>query len=75
MTDREEATKETNFELSADDDDDDDDGTWDGGEAEWANDGDEAEGDVKDENAAYIEFLAEEVGCHLNSSRIAINPP
>ncbi len=27
----------------------------------WTNDGDEGEGDVKDESAAYLEFLNEEV--------------
>ncbi len=31
------------------------------GDVAWANDGDEGEGDVKDESAAYLEFLNEEV--------------
>ena len=45
-----------------DDDDDDDDEveTWDG-EGEWNNDNDEPEGDVKDESAAYLEFLNDQV--------------
>ena len=38
----------------------DDEETWEG-EGEWNNDGDEIEGDVKDESAAYLEFLNEEV--------------
>ena len=59
MADREEATKETDFQLNSDDDDDEGD-TWEG-EAEWTNDADEVEGDVKDESAAYLEFLNEEV--------------
>ena len=58
MVDREEATKENDFQLNSDDDDEQD--TWEG-EAEWANDADEVEGDVKDESAAYLEFLNEEV--------------
>ena len=68
LTDREEVTKESDFQLNSDDDDND--STWDGGEAEWANDGDEAEGDVKDENAAYLEFLSEEVGYYLEFERL-----
>ena len=61
MVDREEATKESDFQLNSDDEDDDDQETWEG-EAEWNNDGDEVEGDVKDDSAAYLEFLNEEVG-------------
>ena len=38
----------------------DDEETWQG-EGEWTNDGEEVEGDVKDESAAYLEFLNEEV--------------
>ena len=60
--DREEATKEGDFTLNDDDEDDEEDvEEWDGEvEAVWANDGDDAE-DVKDESAAYLEFLKEEV--------------
>ncbi|MCJ1334965.1 hypothetical protein MMC09_000231, partial [Bachmanniomyces sp. S44760] len=59
---REQATKENDFQLNEDDEEQEDDPeTWDGeGESEWAADGDEAEGDVKDESAAYLEFLNEE---------------
>ena len=65
-------TRENDFSLNDDDDDDDQD-TWEGEDAAWTNDLDEkegeAEGDVKDESAAYLEFLQEEVGyehhpCH-----------
>lgn len=60
--DREEATKEEDFTLNEDDDDQDDEQEeWDRDVA-WANDGDDGEGDVKDESAAYLEFLEEEVG-------------
>ena len=61
-TDREEATKEGDFTLNDDDEDDEEDAEeWDGEvEAVWANDGEDAE-DVKDESAAYLEFLKEEV--------------
>ena len=59
--DREEATREGDFTLNEDDDDDDEEEVeeWDG-EATWDNDGDDAK-DVKDESAAYLEFLKEEV--------------
>lgn len=61
-SDREETTKENDFVLNSDDDDDEDDEEeieeWDG-ETTWNNDGDDAE-DVKDESAAYLEFLKEE---------------
>ena len=50
-------TEENHFQLRDDDDEDDE---WEG-EAEWTNDGDEPEGDVTDESAAYVEFLNEEV--------------
>ena len=60
MADREEVTKDNDFELNVDDDDEDDEETWDG-EVEWAADGEEVEGDVKDESAAYLDFLNEEV--------------
>ncbi|KAL8812282.1 MAG: hypothetical protein Q9223_001152 [Gallowayella weberi] len=66
---REEVTKESDFTFNDDDDDDNDnederDG-WEN-DATWTNDGDgdgdgdDAEGDVKDESAAYLEFLNEE---------------
>lgn len=59
--DREEVTREGDFTLNENDDNDDNDqDEWDGDTA-WANDGDDGEGDVKDENAAYLEFLNEEV--------------
>ena len=59
-TDREEATREGDFQLNDEDEDDGADDT-----EEWDGDGDaleetEAE-DVKDESAAYLEFLTEEV--------------
>ena len=59
--DREEATKEDDFTLA--DDEDEEEEEWEG-EAEWALDGEDAEGDVKDESAAYLEFLNEEVWCN-----------
>ena len=64
--DREEATKEGDFTLNEDDDEDDEQEEWEGDAAAWTNDADEAEGDVKDESAAYLEFLSEEVS-HLYS--------
>ncbi|MCJ1310803.1 hypothetical protein MMC25_004470 [Agyrium rufum] len=61
MTDREEATKESDFHLNSDDDDDDEeDDTWEGDETQWENDDQGEEGDVKDQNAAYLDFLSEE---------------
>ena len=60
-SDREEATKEGDFTLNDEDDDDngdDDQEEWDG--ETWTNEGEDAE-DVKDESAAYLEFLKEEV--------------
>lgn len=59
--DREEATKEGDFTLNDDDDEDNEDEDqeeWDG--ETWTNEGEDAE-DVKDESAAYLEFLKEEV--------------
>ena len=47
-----------NDEDDDDDDDDDDEEEWDG--ETWTNEGEDAE-DVKDESAAYLEFLKEEV--------------
>ncbi|KAI9820323.1 MAG: hypothetical protein M1827_005945 [Pycnora praestabilis] len=58
-SDREEATKEEDFSLGDDYDEDDED-EWEG-DAEWGNEAaEEAEGDAKDESAAYLEFLNEE---------------
>lgn len=59
-SDREEATKDGDFTLNEDDDEDDEQEEWEV-DATWTNDGDEGEGDVKDESAAYLEFLNEEV--------------
>lgn len=56
-------TEENHFQLR---DDEDDDEEWEG-EAEWSNENEEAEGDVKDESAAYVEFLNEEVRCLCKS--------
>ncbi|KAL8735711.1 MAG: hypothetical protein Q9181_002714 [Wetmoreana brouardii] len=61
---REEVTKEDDFTLNEEDgDDDDEQDEWEN-DATWTNDGDgdgdDAEGDVKDESAAYLEFLNEE---------------
>ncbi|KAL8720167.1 MAG: hypothetical protein Q9225_002933 [Loekoesia sp. 1 TL-2023] len=57
---REEVTKEGDFTLNEDDDDDEQD-EWEN-DATWTNDadGEDAEGDVKDESAAYLDFLNEE---------------
>ncbi|KAI4249176.1 MAG: hypothetical protein L6R40_000634 [Gallowayella cf. fulva] len=61
---REEVTKEGDFTLNDDDDDNDDEREEWENDATWTNDvdgdGDDAEGDVKDESAAYLEFLNEE---------------
>jgi hypothetical protein len=67
-TDREEVTKEGDFAFNDDEDDDDGDDQedWDG-DGTWANDGDDGEGDIKDESAAYLEFLNEEVGFDIDS--------
>ena len=56
--DREEAKKEDNFDFAAEYEDEEDE-EWEQ-EADWNNEADEAE-DVKDESAAYLEFLNEEV--------------
>ena len=54
-------SKEGDFTLNEDDDEDEE-AAWQGEDAAWTNDLDEgeAEGDVKDESAAYLEFLHEE---------------
>jgi hypothetical protein len=67
--DREEATKEDNFDLTHEYDEDEEE-EWEG-DADWENENDEAE-DVKDESTAYLEFLNEEVS--VNSSLVARRP-
>ncbi|PSN67326.1 ARM repeat-containing protein [Corynespora cassiicola Philippines] len=57
LKNREEAKKEDNFDFSNEYDDEDDD-EWEQ-ETDWNNEGDEGD-DVKDESAAYLEFLNEE---------------
>ncbi|KAJ4305044.1 Nonsense-mediated mRNA decay protein 5 [Kalmusia sp. IMI 367209] len=57
LKNREEAKKEDNFEYATDYDEEDEE-EW-GDENEWTNEPEEAE-DVKDESAAYLEFLNEE---------------
>lgn len=77
MADREEATKDSDFTLNDDDDDDEDEtATWEIEDAAWTNDLDEGEGegDVKDESAAYLEFLQEEVGPSIIRKRQQLNP-
>lgn len=61
MTGREEAKKESDFQLNSDLEDEEEEEEW-GDEADWSNadDADEAR-DIKDESAAYLEFLNEEV--------------
>jgi hypothetical protein len=58
VLDREEATKEDNFDLSNEYEDEEDE-DWEA-TGDWENEADEAE-DVKDESTAYLEFLNEEV--------------
>lgn len=57
LKNREEATKEENFEIGEENFDDDEE--WEG-DGDWDNEADETE-DVKDESSAYLEFLTEEV--------------
>lgn len=57
-TDREEAKKEDAFDYSAEFEEEEDE-EWEQ-EADWSNEADEVE-DVKDESAAYLDFLNEEV--------------
>ncbi len=59
-SDREEAKNEDNIELANDYDEEEDD-EWEQANG-WGNEAEEAE-DVKDEGAAYLEFLNEEVIC------------
>ncbi|KAA6412816.1 MAG: nonsense-mediated mRNA decay (Nmd5) [Lasallia pustulata] len=58
MKNREDVTREDEFTLNEDDEDGEEE-EWEG-DVEWAVDGDADEGDVKDESAAYLEFLNEE---------------
>lgn len=61
FTEREDATKESDFTLEDDLDEDDEENDWDG-EVEWNEDEVEEalDGDVPDESAAYLEFLNKE---------------
>jgi hypothetical protein len=59
--DREEVTKEDNYEVSGDVDDDEEE--WNPVQ-DWENENDDAE-DVQDESTAYLEFLNEEVWSKL----------
>lgn len=65
LKNREEAKRSDDFALGNDYDDDEEDDEWEGGN-DWNNDADE-EPDVKDESAAYLEFLNEEVSDQLNA--------
>ena len=60
-------TRENEFTLNDDDEDEDEVETWDG-EGEWNNENEEPEGDVKDESAAYLEFLNDQACSHKFSS-------
>ena len=64
--DREEAKKEENFEFGNEDYDDDEE-EWEQ-ETDWNNETEESE-DIKDESAAYLEFLNEEV----STRRVALS--
>jgi importin-7 len=57
---REEMSRDNDFQLHDNDDDDDEIEAWDG-EGEWQNETEETEGDVKDESSAYLEFLNDQV--------------
>lgn len=67
--DREEATKEDDFVEETFEDEEEEEEEWEA-DTEWNVDGEDAEGDVKDESTAYLEFLNEEVGhqCSTNES-------
>lgn len=62
MTDREEATKEDDLGLgeTLEEEEEGEEEEWEG-DTDWNVDNDDAEGDVKDESTAYLEFLNEEV--------------
>jgi len=66
LVDREEATKEENFDLTQEYDEDEEE-EWEG-DADWENENDETE-DVKDESTAYLEFLNEEVSLICRRAR------
>lgn len=68
--DREEAKKEDNFDFSNEYDEEEEE-EWEG-DNDWNNDADEAE-DVKDESAAYLEFLNEEVPVIMQNEFAATN--
>jgi hypothetical protein len=68
--DREEAKKEDNFDFSNEYDEEEEE-EWEG-DNDWNNDADEAE-DVKDESAAYLEFLNEEVHVIMQNEFAATN--
>ena len=53
-------SRDNDFQLNDNDEDDEEVETWDG-EGEWTTEGDEIEGDAKDEGSAYLEFLNEQV--------------
>jgi hypothetical protein len=63
LPDREEAKREENFDF-ANEYEEEEDEEWEQ-EADWSNEADETE-DVKDESAAYLEFLNEEVCCYAS---------
>ncbi|KAL4807189.1 armadillo-type protein [Aspergillus unguis] len=58
---RQEATRESDFQYEEEDEDDEG-NDWEGGEVEWTEGDDEAgpEGDIPDESAAYLDFLNKE---------------
>ena len=72
---REEATREGDFQLNDDDDEDEEEAAeeWDG-EAEGVEDDNDTK-DVKDESAAYLEFLTEEVSrkCRENEHSLSLD--
>jgi hypothetical protein len=68
LKNREEATKEDNFDLSNEYEDEEDEDWEAAGGGDWENEGDEAE-DVKDESTAYLEFLNEEVSTAVSSRK------
>jgi importin-7 len=59
MRNREEAQREEDFGLSGDYDDDEDDDEWEGGE-DWENEEEAETSDIKDESAAYLDFLSQQ---------------
>lgn len=65
--DREEMSRDTDFQLNENDDDDEEVETWDG-EGEWTAEGEEVENDAKDESSAYLDFLNDQVRPYPSSS-------